>query len=71
MTGGSFSGRNTLEPLNREISKRGGQALWVLATVTDLKTVLLGGEAIEQPVAASAAQIVLAAPAIRSARGMR
>jgi hypothetical protein len=35
------------------------------------KTALLGGEAIEQPVAASAAQIALATAAVGPARGMR
>src|SRR5262245_31137688 len=42
------------------------------ATVTTLATTaLLGGEAIEQPVTSSTAQIILAAAAVRPSRGMR
>jgi hypothetical protein len=49
----------------------GGRALQAGPPFPRLQERLLGGEAIEQPVAAGAAQICLAAASVRSARGMR
>src|SRR4029450_12645495 len=56
----------------RKSTNKCGRTAQGPATITKLATTaLLGGEAIEQPVASSTAQIILAAAAVRPSRGMR
>src|SRR3954471_3883596 len=64
-----WSNRQTVEVVNRR--QRGGQALQAGPPFASSETRLLDGEAMEEPVAAGAAQIGLAAAPVRSARGMR
>src|SRR5262245_28740385 len=60
-----------LQLINRPQILQNGKCARTYKPGHHCKAALLGGEAIEQPVAARAAQVGLATTAVRAARGMR